>query len=185
MDGNVTIPTVDALTVFDDGSGPALHAGGNFTIAGGLSASRIARWNGSSWSALGSGTNDRIGALAVFDDGTGPALYAGGHFGSAIDSGDSYLARWGCGVDSVPPVLCCPLAVFAVDALTGPPGKSVHFTVTASDDVDPSPLILCDPPSGSFFPRGTTIVTCTATDASGNQSTCEFPVTVQIRAREH
>jgi hypothetical protein len=27
------------------------------------------------------------------------------------------------------------------------------------------------------------MVTCTATDAAGNQSTCEFPVTVSIKAR--
>jgi hypothetical protein len=39
------------------------------------------------------------------------------------------------------------------------------------------------PPSGSFFPRGTTLVTCTATDASGNQSTCQFPVTVAFKPR--
>jgi len=46
---------VGALTVFDDGSGPALYAGGNFTIAGGVAANRVAKWNGSSWSSLGSG----------------------------------------------------------------------------------------------------------------------------------
>src|SRR5262249_44002305 len=32
--------------------------------------------------------------------------------------------------------------------------------------------------SGSVFPRGTTTVTCTAADASGNQSVCSFKVTV-------
>lgn len=55
---------------------------GNFglTVAGGVPASRIAKWDGASWSALGSGLNRFEGArsLAVFDDGTGPALYAGG-----------------------------------------------------------------------------------------------------------
>ena len=34
------------------------------------------------------------------------------------------------------------------------------------------------PSSGSFFLRGTTMVTCTATDAPGNQSVCAFPVVV-------
>jgi hypothetical protein len=38
------------LQVFDDGSGPALYAGGNFTSAGGVPAERVARWNGTSWS---------------------------------------------------------------------------------------------------------------------------------------
>jgi len=37
------------------------------------------------------------------------------------------------------------------------------------------------PPSGSFFPHGSTLVTCTATDASGNQATRAFPVVVQVR----
>ena len=32
---------------------------------------------------------------------------------------------------------------------------------------------------------GTTIVTCTATDASGNQSQCTFPVIVRPTIREH
>ena len=34
---------VKALTVFDDGSGPALYAGGWFTVAGGVSADHIAK----------------------------------------------------------------------------------------------------------------------------------------------
>jgi hypothetical protein len=37
------------------------------------------------------------------------------------------------------------------------------------------------PPSGSFFPPGSTLVNCTATDFSGNQSTCQFTVTVVPR----
>jgi hypothetical protein len=40
---------VYALTVFDDGNGPALYAGGDFTTAGGVAANRIAKWDGSSW----------------------------------------------------------------------------------------------------------------------------------------
>jgi HYR domain/SdrD B-like domain/PA14 domain/Thrombospondin type 3 repeat len=38
--------------------------------------------------------------------------------------------------------------------------------------------IVCDPPSGSAFPVGTTEVTCTATDSSGNSATCSFNITV-------
>lgn len=37
----------------------------------------------------------------------------------------------------------------------------------------------CNPPSGSFFPVGTSTVTCTVTDeSSGNTNTCSFTVTV-------
>jgi trimeric autotransporter adhesin len=94
--------TVLALTVFDDGSGggPALCAGGLFTTAGGVTANRIAKWNGTSWSSLGtgssSGVNDAVRALTVFDDGLGggPALYAGGDFTAAGGAAASGIARW-------------------------------------------------------------------------------------------
>ncbi len=36
--------TVYALMVYDDGSGPALYAGGDFLLVGGLPSSRIAAW---------------------------------------------------------------------------------------------------------------------------------------------
>ena len=56
---------VAGLTVFDDGTGPALYAGGGFTTAGGVSANYIAKWNGSAWSPLGSGMNSWVWALTV------------------------------------------------------------------------------------------------------------------------
>ena len=123
-------------------------------------------------------------ALTVFDDGGGQALYAGGAFGSAIDSGDSYLAKWSCNPDTTAPVLSCPVSITALDGFADGPGEVVTFSVSATDDLDPSPTVLCSPPSGSLFPPGTTLVDCTATDATGNQSTCQFPVTVQVKARQ-
>jgi len=39
--------------------------------------------------------------------------------------------------------------------------------------------VVCTPPSGSSFPVGTTTVTCTATDASGNTATCGFNIVVK------
>jgi hypothetical protein len=86
--------SVLALVVFDDGSGPALYAGGQFTAVGGVLASRIAKWDGSSWSALGSGVDTFVRALAVFDDGSGPALYAGGDFFTAGGVPASRIAKW-------------------------------------------------------------------------------------------
>ncbi|MFH0983184.1 MAG: hypothetical protein V2A79_16820, partial [Planctomycetota bacterium] len=89
-----TWPYVYALTVFDDGNGPALYAGGAFTTAGGVTANRIAKWNGTQWSPLGSGMNNDVRALAVFDDGSGPALYAGGNFTTAGGVPANYIAKW-------------------------------------------------------------------------------------------
>ena len=83
-----------AFAVFDDGGGPALYAGGKFTFAGGAPANRIAKWDGTEWSALGSGTNADVLALTVHDDGSGPRLYAGGFFTSAGEIDASYVARW-------------------------------------------------------------------------------------------
>jgi hypothetical protein len=85
---------VFAMEVFDDGSGPALYVGGGVTSAGGLPASRVARWDGVSWSALGSGTDKIVYTLAAHDDGSGPTLYAGGEFTIAGGVSASYLARW-------------------------------------------------------------------------------------------
>ena len=99
--------TVIALSIFDDGSGsgPALYAGGGFATAGGVSANRIAKWDGSRWSALGSGMNSNVAAMTVFDDGSGngPALYAGGGF-TVSPAGDSFVARWqGCAIEPAIP----------------------------------------------------------------------------------
>src|SRR5215831_5161496 len=74
---------VFAYATFDDGSGPALYAGGRFANAGGRPASNIARWDGHAWSQVGSGVDGDVYALAVFDDGSGPALYVAGSFASA------------------------------------------------------------------------------------------------------
>ena len=178
---------VHGLKVFDDGSGPALYAGGRFTSAGGVPANNIARWDGSSWSPLGSGVYAQepwVEALAVFDDGSGPALHVGGQFVSVPDSEDSLLAKWSGCPDSVAPTIFCPAQVLAVDGFSSPPGEVVHFTVTAVDNLDPAPVVVCVPPSGSFFPQGTTLVNCTATDALGNQSTCQFAVRVEPKAKQ-
>ena len=87
-----------AMTIFDDGSGggPELYAGGDFTAAGIVQANRIAKWNGSTWSALGTGMNAEVRALAVFDDGSGggPALYAGGFFTTAGGVSANRIAKW-------------------------------------------------------------------------------------------
>jgi hypothetical protein len=85
---------VFALAVFDDGDGPALYAGGVFTTAGGGGANFIARWDGASWSPVGTGMDNYVFALSVFDDGGGPALYAGGLFTMAGGGSASRIARW-------------------------------------------------------------------------------------------
>ncbi len=72
-----------------DGSGN-LYIGGEFTIVGNTIATNIAQWNGSSWSALGSGMNGYVDALAV----SGSTLYAGGYFTTAGGSAATNIAKW-------------------------------------------------------------------------------------------
>jgi LPXTG-site transpeptidase (sortase) family protein len=68
-----------------------LYAGGQFTSAGGVSANRVAMWDGSAWRALGVGTNNDVLAIAV--DGSGN-LYVGGSFTSAGGVPANYIAMW-------------------------------------------------------------------------------------------
>jgi hypothetical protein len=75
-----------AMQACDDGSGPALYVQGYITHAGSISTPGIARWDGTTWSSLG--TTSMIGSsLVAFDDGSGPALYA------AVES-PGWVARW-------------------------------------------------------------------------------------------
>jgi len=82
------------LEVFDDGSGPALYVGGNFTLAGSTSVSSIAKWDGSAWTSVNAGVNGVVLALEVFNDGSGPDLYVGGVFSLAGGSVIHNIARW-------------------------------------------------------------------------------------------
>ncbi len=92
--------SVHALTVYNDGSGEALFAGGWFATAGGVSVNGIARWDGTAWSALtgpaGIGTDSWVFALAVYEYGSDESLYAGGNFTAAGGMGSSHIAKWSC-----------------------------------------------------------------------------------------
>ncbi len=85
---------VKSMTVWDDGGGSDLYVGGGFDEAGGVTLSNIARWDGSSWSALGTGVDNQVRAMQVFDDGGGGDLYVGGYFEDAGGSPASRIARW-------------------------------------------------------------------------------------------
>ena len=49
---------------------------------------------------------------------------------------------------------------------------------TATDNSGNIPDVICDPPSGSNFTIGQTIVTCETVDESGNKAACNFRVNV-------
>lgn len=76
--------------------------------------------------------------------------------------------------DTTAPALTAPAAT--VLEATGPTGASTTVNAHASDIADPAVTVGCAP-NGSF-PLGTTTVTCTARDASGNTTTVSTTVTV-------
>jgi|SRR5881396_78711 len=78
--------------------------------------------------------------------------------------------------DTTPPLLTVP-GNSVVDA-TSPSGAVVFYVASARDIAAGVVPVTCRPPSGSNFPIGTTTVTCTASDPSGNTSGGAFAITV-------
>jgi hypothetical protein len=153
--GQATNGVVDALVPFDDGTGPALHAAGGFTTAGGVRVGNAARWDTSAWSPLGAGTNFQVFDLAVFNDGSpgaADALYAGGWFTTAGGEPANYIARWdgdtwsapGAGTSYVVRSLAVfddgdGVALYAGGSFTSAGGQPANF-VARWDGEDWSPL---------------------------------------------
>lgn len=86
--GNGVDGVVHAVAITPDGS---VFIGGQFETAGNSYTTNIARWNGTSWSAVGDGVNGTVYALAV--DGAG-TLFAGGQFTQAGGAPANHIARW-------------------------------------------------------------------------------------------
>lgn len=76
-----------------DADGPAeefLVAGGEFALAGDITAHNIAAWTGEEWIALGDGFDAAVRAVAVYQG----QLYAGGEFLNTGMVSRPRLARW-------------------------------------------------------------------------------------------
>ena len=79
--------------------------------------------------------------------------------------------------DNEPPVISCPGDI-VVTTDPGLCGAVVDYAPTATDNCAIDTLVI-SPPPGSIFEPGTTSVTVTAIDSSGNADTCLFDVTVE------
>lgn len=79
--------------------------------------------------------------------------------------------------DRQAPSITCPSNITAVTAVTGNNCVVVNYPAPTATDNCAGVSTICTPSSGSCFPVGTTTVTCTATDASGNKTSCGFSVT--------
>jgi hypothetical protein len=84
--------SISALAVAPNGD---VYIGGNFSQVGTVPANGVARWNGSTWSALSSSTGNGVSgwvrAMAVTPTGE---LYVGGQFGSAGGRTANAVAHW-------------------------------------------------------------------------------------------
>jgi hypothetical protein len=80
--------------------------------------------------------------------------------------------------DFTAPVIECPPDITVTTANGSDAVVDYAVTVSAGD------ILTCEPPSGSLFPLGTTVVNCIARDLCRNTNTCAFNVTVQPPATD-
>ncbi|HEX6700816.1 MAG TPA: HYR domain-containing protein [Gaiellaceae bacterium] len=126
----------------------------------------------------------------VVTGGSGAYLGASGqgtieHRWSFVPGGAAGTDLWagsltipGLEFDLTPPTIRGAISK-TVRARRGASRVRVTYGVTASDNVDETVTVKCRPRSGSLFKIGRTVVTCTATDSSGNLQTVRFKVTVE------
>ena len=89
-------PIVNSIAISSSNSN--IYVGGQFTTAGGVSASNIAVWNGSSWSALGTGvtgSNPIVYSITI----SGSNIYVGGQFTTAGGVSASNIAIYNSNTD--------------------------------------------------------------------------------------
>jgi hypothetical protein len=85
-------------------------------------------------------------------------------------------------VDREPPQIIC--STNRVVAATSSSGVKVDFPTPMVSDSCPGVSVICNPPSGSAFPIGTTTVVCTAIDTSDNRAACSFTIRVKGAAEQ-
>ncbi|MBD3335484.1 MAG: hypothetical protein GF355_08195 [Candidatus Eisenbacteria bacterium] len=123
LDGPWAFPKARALASFQGD----LYAGGLFRHAGTEPCSYIARWDGESWSPLGSGLNDQSYAMLDLSD----RLLVGGAFTTAGELETHYVASW----------------LLASSGLDDP--EAERFQVRCANPYQPGgPIRLENPPGG-------------------------------------
>lgn len=81
------------IQTMEAGTG-GLIVGGDFRVAGGTYAKRIARWNGTSWSSIGSGSENGINGSINDIVTDGDTIYIGGEFSLAGSTQAFHIAYW-------------------------------------------------------------------------------------------
>jgi HYR domain/Lamin Tail Domain len=92
---------------------------------------------------------------------------------------DPAVARFFFPLDTIAPVFG-PVSNVTATATAFDGASVVYTSPTATDSLDQVVPVLCAPASGTFFPVGSTTVSCTASDVAGNTATTSFTVTVTL-----
>jgi len=168
----------------DEGVATPFQVGGLsavVAIACGDNHSLALKADGTVW-AWGFGENGQLG------DGN---FYTTGHRGvatpilasgllqpvSALAAGALHSLALPAVAANTPLVITCPTDIAANNDL-GQCSAFANYPAPLVSGGTGYVVVVCNPPSGSVFPVGTTTVTCTATDGSGATASCSFNVTV-------
>jgi hypothetical protein len=79
---------IDSIAIDSENN---IYVGGTFSTIGEISIDKIAKWNGTSWSGLGSGLNVSCSAICIDENDN---IYAGGGFTTAGGISANKIAKW-------------------------------------------------------------------------------------------
>jgi hypothetical protein len=179
-----------SITVLDANAPPVLAPIGPQTVGAGTIKTVTVRASDIDGDALTFGIGTHPSFVDFTDNGNGTATLTLNPVAGDV-AGSPYTVRIGVtdGIDSdyedvsitvvadtTPPVVTVPADI--TKEATGPAGAVATFTAFGTDAVDGDLNAVCTPASGATFALGQTIVTCEATDLSGNTGSATFKVTV-------
>jgi hypothetical protein len=135
-------------------------------------------------SAAGANVTFFVGGFSFVDPPPAPTVTCDHHSGDLFPIGETIVHctatdSFGSASGSFPLFVLDtsgPVVTVPADIITGNP--VVTYTASATDAVNGSVTVSCDPASGSTFDLGTTVVTCIAYDAQANIGIGTFNVTV-------
>ena len=126
--------------------------------------------------------SDNVGVVALSCDASS-GLFGVGERGVRCSASDAAGNVGSCSYtvavsDGEAPTVRCPGAVVATEGGFGFGSASVSYGEAQASDNVAVAAVGCSPPRGSAFGVGTSNVTCTASDAAGNEASCVFTVDV-------
>jgi hypothetical protein len=173
-DGTNTDSNVPVQVKGTGGSGAinnvaAVAAGGFHSLAL-LKNGTVLAWGNNESGQLGDGSNT---------DSTLPVTVSELKNSSIIAGGGDHSLDIQLPTPPPTPSIICPADIIQLND-PGQSGAIVNFPLpSVSDQCPDGSTVFCTPASGSFFPMGTTTVTCTVTNQCGGFATCSFNVSVK------